>query len=435
MAKATAKKKPASKAPARKAPKAGKPAASKAPVQVPAPARSPEEVALAAMYADETAAPLAAHREFRDQRTTDEDRPMIPEVTARDERQKQWDARRDHRDGRRGRRDRHSQNGRDHGNPREQRQGGHADPSKASGGKPHGGPPPSIASAGTANPRSTLAPRTELPSHQSPTNPAPPARDSRPATEYPAIGHAWAHGATQVFIDTRQPHPVPTRQLAAMMRKRDLLAGDPERIATSLKHVLWADERAHRARGQRPPVVYRGRDVFAPGARLLGATAREEHEVAKAMANLETAGKRALAARLTTLPSSAFEGLAELLALSLGFTQIEWVKRVDGIAYASAMRGGEATMISARGGDAPLDRRAIGEFRVGMSINGVAHGTLLSLGGPSEESRREMERGGPGVALLVGNEFLDALWRSGLVTHATFAPIWTLDESVFDEWK
>ena len=57
----------------------------------------------------------------------------------------------------------------------------------------------------------------------------------------------------------------PVRQLAAMMRKRSLVETDPEQLAPQLKAELLGDERSYRTLGLRPRIVYRGRDLFAPG--------------------------------------------------------------------------------------------------------------------------------------------------------------------------
>jgi hypothetical protein len=69
----------------------------------PEPPLTPEEQELAALYGDDLApaAPAAAHAEFADARTADEDRPMLPEINGRQERQKRWEERREQRRARR----------------------------------------------------------------------------------------------------------------------------------------------------------------------------------------------------------------------------------------------------------------------------------------------------------------------------------------------
>src|SRR5262249_8710360 len=69
-------------------------------------ARSDEERELRELYG-EPGAPVAAHAEFQDRQTADEDRPMMPEINAREERKQRWEERRDRRRQRREERGRH----------------------------------------------------------------------------------------------------------------------------------------------------------------------------------------------------------------------------------------------------------------------------------------------------------------------------------------
>src|SRR5262249_50916005 len=65
------------------------------------PALTDEEQQLAAVYGEDLARPAIAHAEFSDRQTRDEDRPMMPEINAREERKQQWQERRDRRKQRR----------------------------------------------------------------------------------------------------------------------------------------------------------------------------------------------------------------------------------------------------------------------------------------------------------------------------------------------
>ncbi|HEX7839361.1 MAG TPA: hypothetical protein VF469_17910, partial [Kofleriaceae bacterium] len=78
------------------------------------PPLSPEEEELSAVYGDELSQPVIAHAEYTDRQTADEDRPMMPEINARDERKQQWQERRDRRRRRRDERDRLRHERRDH---------------------------------------------------------------------------------------------------------------------------------------------------------------------------------------------------------------------------------------------------------------------------------------------------------------------------------
>src|SRR4051812_29060728 len=67
-----------------------------------APELTDEERELSAIYGeDTTGTPSKAHSEFSDQKSRDEDRPMMPEINAREERKAQWQDRRDRRKQRR----------------------------------------------------------------------------------------------------------------------------------------------------------------------------------------------------------------------------------------------------------------------------------------------------------------------------------------------
>ncbi|MCE9578255.1 MAG: winged helix-turn-helix domain-containing protein, partial [Deltaproteobacteria bacterium] len=64
-------------------------------------ALTPEEQELSALYGEELTTQPPVLGEFKDPRTADEDRPMTPEINAREERNKRWEQRRDERRSRR----------------------------------------------------------------------------------------------------------------------------------------------------------------------------------------------------------------------------------------------------------------------------------------------------------------------------------------------
>ncbi|HZJ71519.1 MAG TPA: hypothetical protein VFF36_11360, partial [Planctomycetota bacterium] len=78
------------------------------------PTLSPEEQELSALYGDDLVKPAIVHGEYSDRQTADEDRPMMPEINARDERKQQWQERRDRRRQRRDERDRARHERREH---------------------------------------------------------------------------------------------------------------------------------------------------------------------------------------------------------------------------------------------------------------------------------------------------------------------------------
>ena len=398
---------------------------------------TPEEQALAAMYGDEMAAPATAHAEFRDRHTADEDRPMSPEISAREERNKQWAQRRDEgRDrGGRGRRSRfRDRDGRDG-----QREGGGARPGGAANpqqARPQQG-------GGTPN---VQQPRQAVPPHvQQARLPQPPPAahsvgmvdgtgdDATPVGN--RIGTQLGDGAALVFAELRNAQPMPVRQLAGMMRKRGLMTGDPELTWPNLKGALLADERSYRAAGLRPRLVYRGRDLFAPGPVTTSLTGGAEAELAEALGGLATATHTALRGRLTRASAAGFERIIHSYLIAVGYRDLEWVKRVDGISYGSALPpdGDRPIMISARSGDSPVDRRGIGELRVGLEAKQALWGLLCSARELSGDAEKELERPGRSVTTLCGNGLVAALIAAGVGVVTAAAPIRYVDDQLLDE--
>ncbi len=108
-------------------------AAAAAPTSEPPPALTEEEASLSALYGDDLQAPATAHAEFRDNKSADEDRQMMPEINARDERKNRWEERREQRRRRRDERNQRRDDGRpqqasrDNNNGRPQQQQGAPD--------------------------------------------------------------------------------------------------------------------------------------------------------------------------------------------------------------------------------------------------------------------------------------------------------------------
>ena len=178
------------------------------------PALSPEEQELATLYGDDLTKPAIVHTEYTDRQTADEDRPMVPEINARDERKQQWQERRDRRRQRRDERDRQRHERREQ-SPR----------------PPHVARPdqrPGEPGRGAPEPR---------PPHPQPQRPMPPPpAPAAPATngqDHDALGRVGTplgDAAATVFAQLRNGQPLPVRQLAAMMRKRNLIESDPEQL-------------------------------------------------------------------------------------------------------------------------------------------------------------------------------------------------------------
>ena len=374
-------------------------------------ALSPEEAELAAVYKDEMSSPATAHGEYKDARSADEDRPIMPEINAREERQKKWETeRRERRERdraeRRERRERREQ--------REQREREQKDrPDARPGGNGHRGEAPRpVAVAPIA---AATAAHAEPGVHR--------------------VGTPLGDAAAQVFAQLRSAQPLPVRQLAAMMRKRGLIEADPEQVWPHLKASLLGDERSYRALGLRPRIVYRGRDLFAPGPVALAATATAETSLATALGGLAMATHAALKERIARATPAGFERLVHAYLVAIGYNEIEWVKRVAGISYATALLpdADRQVLISARSGGDPVDRRGIGELRVGVEAKNLLLGVLFSAREMSDDAQRELEKPGRSISVVCGDTLVAALIGAGVGVVSAAAPIHYVDDQLLDE--
>ncbi len=391
---------------------------------------SDEERELSAVYGEDLNAAKGAHGEFKDHKTGDEDRPMTPEINAREERNKRWEERRNGRRGRRDERDRQ----------RDQRRGG--------GG---GGQPQPQQQAGGGGDRGPRQDRPDLRGQQ-----RDPQRDQRPdgqpqggfqnrPVEMPKIngtedgqgrvGTPLGDAAAAVFTQLRNGQPLPVRQLAAMMRKRNLVNQDPEQLWPQLKAELLGDERSYRTLGLRPRIVYRGRDLFAPGPVSMSVTADAEAGVATALSKLASATHKALGGRLLRASGLGFERIIHAYLVAAGFREIDWVKRIGGISYASATAPGisRTVLISARSGAEAIDRRGIGELRVGVEAKDLVAGILFAAGELSEDAEKELERAGRSISVVCGDQLVAALISAGVGVVSSAAPLHYLDDQLLEE--
>ena len=249
------------------------------------------------------------------------------------------------------------------------------------------------------------------------------------------VGTPLGDAAATVFAQLRNGQPLPVRQLAAMMRKRNLVETDPDQLAPQLKAELLGDERSYRTLGLRPRIVYRGRDLFAPGPVSMSQTADAEAGVATAMSRLAGATHRALAQRIIKASASGFERLIHAYLVAAGYREILWVKRIGGISYAQATAPGIARMvlISARSGNDPIDRRGIGELRVGVEAKNLVAGFLFSPCELSEDAEKELERAGRSIAVICGDQLVAALIAAGVGVVSAAAPLHYVDDQLLDE--
>lgn len=387
------------------------------------PELTPEEQEIQAIYGDDLSTPAQAHGEYRDAKTADEDRPMLPEINAREERKHQWQDRRDRRKNRREERDRQRQERRDHRQgPNGQGSNGHAGQGQNQGQNQNQGPRPQGQSQPYQNPpQRQMQPPVQIE-----------AVDNDPLAR---VGTPLGDAAATVFAQLRNGQPLPVRQLAAMMRKRNLVEVDPEQLAPQLKAELLGDERSYRTLGLRPRIVYRGRDLFAPGPVAMSQTADAEAGIATALSRLAGATHRALALRMAKASAAGFERLIHAYLVAAGYREITWVKRVGGIAYAQATAPGieRSVLISARSGNEAIDRRGIGELRVGVEAKNLVAGILFSVAELSEEAERELERAGRSIAVICGDQLVATLIHAGVGVVSAAAPLHYVDDQLLDE--
>ncbi|MGE0870971.1 MAG: restriction endonuclease [Kofleriaceae bacterium] len=381
-----------------------------------------EEQELSAIYGDEAGSPASAHTEYSDSKTADEDRPMLPEINARDERRAQWQDRRERRRQRREERDRQRQDRRDQARTNQPQHPAHAGGDQRHGDQPRHG----------ARDRAATIPIPRLEGR--PIQP-PVHMNGEEVDGSARVGTPLGDAASTLFAQLRNGQPLPVRQLAAMMRKRSLVETDPEQLAPQLKAELLGDERSYRTLGLRPRIVYRGRDLFAPGPVAMSVTADAEAGVAAALSRLANATHRALAQRIARATPAGFERLIHAYLVAAGYKDITWIKRLEGISYASATAPGidRTILISARSGDQPIDRRGIGELRVGVEAKNLVAGILFSARELSEDAERELERAGRSIAVICGDQLVAALIASGVGVVSSAAPLHYVDDQLLDE--
>lgn len=428
---------------------------------------SEEERELSSLYQGELESPSLAHGEFKDQKTADEDRPMLPEINARDERRRGWEDRRERRRQEReqrrlARRDSHrGQQGGGNGQrppQHQQGQGGQQQSQPQSfgnrnerGDRPQGGfdrdrGERNDRDRGERNDRNDRGDRDRSfqdrnasggsASQASGGQLALPAVSASPsasgaAAVDAAVGTPMAAATANLFAQLRNGQPLPVKQLAAMLRKRGLIEGEPDLIWPQLRAELIADERAFRSLGLRPRVVHRGRDLFAPGPSF----SSEESQLVAAVTSIQAATARNLAGWIAQASPAAFERLIHSYLAAVGYRDVNWVKRVDGIAYAQATAPGieRSVLVSARSGSGAIDRRGIGELRVGVEAKNLPFGYLFAAGSLSPEAERELERAGRSIVVVCGDALVSALMSAGIGVASTAVSVRLLDEQFLDE--
>lgn len=389
---------------------------------------SPEEAEIQAIYGDELTAtePGAAFAEYRDAQTVDEDRPMLPEIVG---------ARRgDRRERRRRRRDRdRDTRHKDRGAPAgEQRRGRPADIETAVARAPQ---PVKESAAAEVLAEDARAPE-RLPAEAVAETPRREMRVERAELRLPP--NPLGSAAVEVMSSNKGNQPLRARQIAQMVGNRELLGGDPEQSWPYLKAALLSDEQDYLARGLRPRVVHRGRDLFALGDGAIkgdDALGQAESTLARAADRLSALTQQTLKERLGKLERSALERVVHVLLMRQGWQNIEWIKRVQRSSYGvgEAPGGMGTVLVSVRAGDDPVDRRGVGELRVGIQAKNLPSGLLVAPQDLSDVARQELRRPGPSISLLVGDALVAALIQNNIGVRRTQVPVVYIDETFLRE--
>jgi restriction endonuclease Mrr len=90
-------------------------------------------------------------------------------------------------------------------------------------------------------------------------------------------------------------------------------------------------------------------------------------------------------------------------------------------------------LISARSGDSAIDRRGIGELRVGVEAKNLVAGFLFSASELSEDAERELERAGRSIAVICGDQLVATLIAAGVGVVSAAAPLHYVDDQLLDE--
>jgi HB1/ASXL restriction endonuclease-like protein with HTH domain/restriction endonuclease len=385
----------------------------------------PSEDTLAQEYADELAgggaiaAPVEG--ELVDERTADEDRPMLAEI------QQQRD--RDRRHGRQRGREREQ---RDRDRERQRQGKGQGQASKDGEGQARGQGQRQGQGRGQGQGQGSRAKAGAAPAAVPPSVPAaapspPPAVISRGAGALPA---GLADVAYQLLRSMGDPRPVHARQLAAMAVKRKLTSGDPEELWRAIRAALVADGRARRAAGLRPRVRHHGGALFSLH-RLEDDLRALEEAVAMQLDALTVSTRDALARRLARLPAAALELLVRAFLEHTGWRDIERVKRSDETWYLSAMarRGAVPVraLVGVRAGGNDIGRKAVGELRAGVQAKQLDEGILFTAARLGPDGERELAQPGPRTTLYDGVAFADQLVTAGIGVIRAQAQVVYLD--------
>ncbi|MBL4632243.1 MAG: restriction endonuclease, partial [Kofleriaceae bacterium] len=227
-----------------------------------------------------------------------------------------------------------------------------------------------------------------------------------------AAGESLVRDARAILLGLPPGQTMPVRQLTQAMLRKGKLSGTPDQLWRMVKGMLLVSEQRRITRGHERIVRYHGKDLFSAeqlprrSAVDLAAAAlnRAAEEYAAAVAG-ETQS------RLSALALPMLERIVHIYLQTAGWTDIQWVRRVENSSYAVATPSGavEPTMVAVRCGPTEVDRRGVGELRAGVYAKDLVAGLLISPCDLSEEAQVELAKEGSHVGLLCGKDLIREL--------------------------
>ena len=201
---------------------------------------------------------------------------------------------------------------------------------------------------------------------------------------------------------------MPVRQLTQTMISRDLLEGKADQLWRMVKGTLLVSEQRRSTRGLMPLVRYHGKDLFSAipeAGRSLVSVA--SIALQKAAEDYAAAVENETLERLSKLAPAMLERIAYVYLQTTGWSEIQWIKRVENSSYALATEPGAAqeTMIAVRCGPKQVDRRGVGELRAGLHAKGIGSGVLISPCEMSDEANVELAKEGAPLRVICGSNF------------------------------
>jgi hypothetical protein len=235
----------------------------------------------------------------------------------------------------------------------------------------------------------------------------------------------------------RQAHnrSMPVRQLSDMMRKRGLLDAAPEEACSVLRASFLAEEHRGYASGRRPRVTHVGRDRFALTELPSDAIAAAEASLASVVESTRKVVRERMKAFLSELPLPSLERVAHLYLEERGYADVRWVKRAGKSAYATAMAPWGLVLVGVRTGSVEVDRRGIGELRVGLRAKKIGAALFLAPQDLGDDAREELEKDGGPVQLIVGDAWVNDLIRAGIGAHEVAVRVPFLDTELLADLR